>query len=171
MVGRSAIGKSSTINSLLGEEVAPVGKYRPQTTDAETYSNFHDEVAFHGVDTPGLRDELEEEGNKRCYLERIHKAERKIDCVWFVTKLVNPTVSGDEKRGIKLLKEAFGQEVWMLRRVSGNKNAATTLESSLIRSKHRGFRKLSYSTSMKDQFTVATSAKRLTKFWDRQRAR
>ncbi|WP_423250224.1 GTPase [Burkholderia multivorans] len=51
MVGRSAIGKSSTINSLLGEEVAPVGKYRPQTTDAETYSNFHDGVAFHGADT------------------------------------------------------------------------------------------------------------------------
>ncbi len=112
LIGRTGVGKSSTINSLLGEEVAPVGKYQPTTMDVDTYHHKHGELTYTILDTPGLCDDLPENGKDEEYLEKIKLKVKSVDSIWFVTKLDDSRIGADEKRGIKLISEALGNECW-----------------------------------------------------------
>jgi GTPase SAR1 family protein len=112
LVGRTGVGKSSTINSLMGQAVAPVGDYEPTTMEVKSYENEIGGVNFVVIDTPGLCDELEEKGNDYDYLERIRLNADRIDLMWFVTRLDDKRVSSDEKRGIKLISDAFKPKIW-----------------------------------------------------------
>jgi GTP-binding protein EngB required for normal cell division len=112
LAGRTGVGKSSTINSLLGAEVAPVGKFRPTTMSVATYAHEHGGLQYHIVDTPGLCDDLPEVGNDQRYLAAIRDVSAQADCLLFVTELDAARVSGDERRGIKILTEALGASVW-----------------------------------------------------------
>lgn len=112
LIGRTGVGKSSTINSLLGCDVAPVGHHEPETKDVRKYRYTVDGVTFDIVDTPGLCDSLPERGHDEDYLKKIKAEVSDIDCLWFVTELNASRVSGDELRAIQLIGEAFGKEVW-----------------------------------------------------------
>src|SRR5882757_6013657 len=62
-VGRTGVGKSSTINALMGKEVAPVGHFEPMTDSIEQYK-----VSLNGIpcvlaDTPGLCEEANDQSN------------------------------------------------------------------------------------------------------------
>jgi energy-coupling factor transporter ATP-binding protein EcfA2 len=112
LVGRTGVGKSSTVNSLMGVPVAPVGDYEPQTFAVEAYEAQAYGIRFRVVDTPGLCDDLEESGNDGEYLRRIVKNVTQLDCMLFVTKLPETRVTSDEKRAIKLITDALGTDVW-----------------------------------------------------------
>ena len=64
------------------------------------------------MDTPGLCDNLPERGYDEDYLKKIKAEVSGIDCLWFVTELNAPRVSGDELRAIQLINKAFGKEAW-----------------------------------------------------------
>lgn len=112
LVGRTGVGKSSTINSLLGKKVAPIGKYKPKTLQVKKYKHKHGNIKYSIYDTPGLCDELPEAGNDQNYLDQIKENIKDVDSIWFITKLDDSRVSQDEKRGIKLISEALGSERW-----------------------------------------------------------
>lgn len=112
LAGRTGVGKSSTINSLLGAQVAPVGKYRPTTMSVASYLHEHGGLPYQIVDTPGLCDDLPEVGNDDRYLAAIREASAQADCLLFVTELDAARVSSDERRGIHMLTEALGASVW-----------------------------------------------------------
>ncbi|MDJ0797493.1 MAG: 50S ribosome-binding GTPase [Calothrix sp. MO_167.B12] len=112
LAGRTGVGKSSTINSLMDKEVAPVGDYEPTTMTIEKYDNELNGVPFTIYDSPGLCDELEERKNDYTYINLMIEKIEKLDSMWFVTRLDDTRVSRDEKRGIKLISQAFGKEVW-----------------------------------------------------------
>ena len=57
-------------------------------------------------------DDLEELENDYKYLEMMRSQVKRIDCMWFVSRLDETRVTNDEKRGIKLISEAFGADVW-----------------------------------------------------------
>lgn len=112
LVGRTGVGKSSTINSLMGKEIAKVGDYEPTTMEVKSYDSEISGVKFTVIDTPGLCDDLEEAGNDYNYLELMRSNVNQIDSMWFVSRLDETRVTSDEKRGIKLISEAFGSKVW-----------------------------------------------------------
>lgn len=112
LAGRTGVGKSSTINSLIGKEVAPVGDYEATTMSVETYDSDVDGIKFTVIDTPGLCDDLEEVDNDDKYLGMIKNKINNFDCLWFVTRLDETRVSSDEKRGIKMISEALGADAW-----------------------------------------------------------
>lgn len=112
LIGRTGVGKSSTINSLVGSEVAASGKFEATTKDVEVFESIHEGVKYKIIDTPGLCDDLPEVGNDDLYLEKIKEHIDKIDIVWFVSELDATRVSSDEKRGIKLITNAFGGGIW-----------------------------------------------------------
>ncbi len=112
LVGRTRVGKSSTINSLLGEDIAPVGDFDPTTFEVKDYHCKHSGVKFTVYDTPGLCDGLEEEGKDIKYLKQIADNVKEFDCLWYVTPLDDPRVTGDELRAIKVLSKAFGSTIW-----------------------------------------------------------
>jgi hypothetical protein len=112
LVGRTGVGKSSSVNSLMDKEVAKVGDYVPTTMTIESFENEAFGMKFTIVDTPGLCDDLEEEGKDDIYLEKIRAQVPKIDCLWFVTRLDDTRVSSDEKRAIRLIPAGCGKDIW-----------------------------------------------------------
>ncbi|MEH2393607.1 MAG: GTPase [Nostoc sp.] len=112
LVGRTGVGKSSTINNLLDSQAAKVGDYEATTMSATLHTHEINGVKFAIVDTPGLCDELEEVGNDQQYLELINSKKTQMDSMLFVSRLDETRVSSDEKRGIKLISENLGTKVW-----------------------------------------------------------
>ena len=113
LIGRTGVGKSSTINSLIGANVAPVGDFDPCTADVTVHeTNLHGAIV-RVIDTPGLCDDLEEVGNDAKYIELMReKIPGAIDAVLFVSRLDDTRVDASEKRGLRLITEAFGEPFW-----------------------------------------------------------
>ncbi len=75
-------------------------------------TNTHDGVTFIIVDTPGLCDDLPEVGNDKRYLDLMKSQIQEIDSFWYVVPLDETRLTSDDRRGIKLISEAFGHKVW-----------------------------------------------------------
>ncbi|BAY73839.1 hypothetical protein NIES25_02470 [Nostoc linckia NIES-25] len=112
LVGRTGVGKSSTINSLMGEPICQIGNYDPTTMEVQSYEHEINGIKFTIIDTPGLCDDIPEKGNDQKYIELIRSKVKQIDSLCFVTRLDDSRVTSDEMRGIKLISEAFTREVW-----------------------------------------------------------
>lgn len=112
LVGRTGVGKSSTVNTLMGLTIAPVGDYEPTTMTVEEYDSEISGIQFKVIDTPGLCDDIEEAENDPKYLKDMRSKVKQIDSMWFVSRLDETRVTSDEKRGIKLISDALGSNVW-----------------------------------------------------------
>ncbi|MBW4641685.1 MAG: 50S ribosome-binding GTPase [Goleter apudmare HA4340-LM2] len=112
MVGRTGVGKSSTINSLFGEKIAPEGKYDPTTMEVKSYEHQINNIKFTIIDTPGLCDDIPESKNDEKYIKLIKRKVKQIDSLWFVTRLDESRVTRDEIQSIKIISEAFTVNVW-----------------------------------------------------------
>jgi small GTP-binding protein len=112
LLGKTGVGKSSTVNSLLNQEIAPVGKYDATTMEVQEYEHEINGVKCSIIDTPGLCDDIPEKGNNQKYIELIQNQVKQIDLLWFVTRLDDSRVGGDEKKGIQIISEAFTSKVW-----------------------------------------------------------
>lgn len=112
LVGRTRVGKSSTVNSLMGKPIAQVGHYEPTTMGVESYESEISGIDFTVIDTPGLCDDIEEEENDEKYLKMMRSKITQIDSIWFVSRLDETRVTANEKRGIKLISNAFTPKVW-----------------------------------------------------------
>jgi len=112
LVGRTGVGKSSTINQLIGQDIAPVGDFEPTTISVEEYRLPIENVKFVVYDTPGLCDDLPEKGNDEEYIRRIKNKIKTVDCMLYVTMLHDKRVRSDEIYGIDLITKTFGQHIW-----------------------------------------------------------
>ena len=112
MIGRTGVGKSSTVNRLLGKHIAPVGAFEVTTRSVERYPTELFGTKATVIDTPGLCDEIEEKGNDDKYLEEIKEKVSEVDCLFFVTQLNDRRVRRDEKDAIRLITKALGPNIW-----------------------------------------------------------
>lgn len=112
LVGRTGVGKSSTINTLLGVDWAPVGNHEPETAEIRAYEGKLGNAAVQVVDTPGFCDDHPDKGNDERYLREMEKYLGEIDLMLFVTTLDDTRVRADEIRALELLTGSFGPEIW-----------------------------------------------------------
>jgi len=111
IVGRTGTGKSSTINSLFGEEVAPVGGMIPVTSKVEFFDCEINDGTVRLYDTPGLCDSADM-SNDDAYIAAIKAVLPSIDLVVFITPLNETRVSRDERIALRSLSAAIGKELW-----------------------------------------------------------
>lgn len=132
LVGRTGVGKSSTINSLLRSKVAPVNDFRPETMEVKSYTHKLGMTDFEIIDTPGLCDDLEM-GTSEEYLNRIStkiQEVRQIDSMFFVSRLDEARLAGDEKRAIQMITKHLGKETW------NNSVIILTFAGNIVRDKY-----------------------------------
>lgn len=111
LVGRTGTGKSSTINSLLGREAAPVGGVIPVTNKVEHFDCPINDATIRLYDTPGLCDSAELSNDDE-YIGAIKGVLASIDLVLFVTPLNEARVSRDERIALRSLSAAIGRDLW-----------------------------------------------------------
>jgi len=111
LVGRTGTGKSSTINSLLGRDAAPVGGVIPVTNKVESFDCPINDAIIRLYDTPGLCDSAYL-SNDDAYIGAIKDVLTSIDLVLFVTPLNETRVSRDERIALRSLSAAIGKELW-----------------------------------------------------------
>jgi len=111
LVGRTGVGKSSTINSLMGEKVAEVGDSEPTTFEVAPYRLRKSGVDFMIWDTPGLCDALDN-ANDQQYMEQISARVDEVDCLWFVSRLDETRLSSDEQYALLLITNTLGADIW-----------------------------------------------------------
>jgi len=111
LVGRTGTGKSSTINSLLGREVAAVGGLIPVTNKIQCFDCPINDAVIRLYDTPGLCDSADM-SNDDAYIASIKATLPSIDLVLFITPLNETRVSRDERVALRSLSAAIGKHLW-----------------------------------------------------------
>ncbi|HEY9852521.1 MAG TPA: GTPase [Leptolyngbyaceae cyanobacterium] len=109
VVGRAGWGKSSTINSLLGEEKCKVDDDEPSTIEVSGFEFEMNGVKAKIFDTPGLCDGS---GNDQKYMQEIRQKIKNPDSMLYVNRLDETRITDNDKRGIKIISDALGAEVW-----------------------------------------------------------
>jgi predicted GTPase len=112
LIGRTGVGESSTVNTLLGRPVAKVSRYDVGTRGVEKYEPESSRIQFLVYDTPGLCDANPDKGNDKRYLEEMRSKVGKVDCSLFVTQLTETRVRPEEEDALRFITDAFGPTIW-----------------------------------------------------------
>ena len=110
VTGKTGQGKSTLINGLLGVKVAKEGAGAARcTTKVEVYKKEINDVPVVVFDSPGLQDNMSNEDE---YIKNMKKTCERLSLVLYCTKMTNTRLTDDDKKAMKKLTEAFGQEFW-----------------------------------------------------------
>ena len=112
IAGRTGVGKSSTINSILGAPVATVGHFEPTTAEIHFYSGLINSAPILVIDTPGFCDARSDRSNDSSYIALIKRLVSEIDLFLFITRLDDARVEASELDTLKLISDAFSREMW-----------------------------------------------------------
>ncbi|KAL6504993.1 hypothetical protein OROGR_024810 [Orobanche gracilis] len=114
VLGKSGVGKSATINSVLGEEKAPIDAFETGTDSVKEISGFVDGVEVRVVDTPGLRSSMLEQGVNRRILSSVKKFTKKTspDVVLYVDRLDAQTRDLNDLPLLKTVTSVLGSSIW-----------------------------------------------------------
>ena len=108
VAGRAGWGKSSTINSLIGQKLCEVNDNEPQTQDVTGFDFEMKGIKCTIFDTPGFCDGR---GNDDAYIDKIRDKVRQPDSMWYVSRL-DETRPEDDERVIKIISKALGNRPW-----------------------------------------------------------
>lgn len=114
VLGKSGVGKSATINSLFGEEKAPIDAFETGTTYAREISGSVDGVKIRVVDTPGLKSSVMEQGVNRSTLSSVKKFTKKStpDVVLYVDRLDAQSRDLNDLPLLKTVTGSLGSSIW-----------------------------------------------------------
>ncbi|KAL1558415.1 translocase of chloroplast 159, chloroplastic-like protein [Salvia divinorum] len=114
VIGKSGVGKSATINSLFGEEKAPIDACETGTAYPREMSGSVDGVKVRIVDTPGLKSSVMEQGINRSTLSSIKKFTKKStpDVVLYVDRLDAQSRDLNDLPLLKTVTSTLGSAIW-----------------------------------------------------------
>ena len=115
LCGRTGVGKSSLVNSLIGSEICDVGDPGGKTgfkrctaTVSKTIANICG-VIVNIFDSPGLQDGTNSDEE---YLEDMYSKCKDIDLVIYCVDMTIPRYTHDEIQATQLITNKFGTDFW-----------------------------------------------------------
>ncbi|PIN06682.1 Small monomeric GTPase [Handroanthus impetiginosus] len=114
VLGKSGVGKSATINSIFGEEKAPIDAFETGTVSVKEISGAVDGVKVRVFDTPGLKSSLMEQGFNRSILSSVKKFTKKspADVILYVDRLDAQTRDLNDLPLLRTVTSVFGSSIW-----------------------------------------------------------
>ncbi len=112
LVGRTEAGRMGPVNALLGEDVVTGDEPVPDMVRVTTYEREVAGIKFSIVDTPGFCDILVEDVKDYVCLARLQDGAPRFDGMWFVTSLLEDSISNGERRAIEMITQAYGRDAW-----------------------------------------------------------
>ncbi|XP_051131516.1 translocase of chloroplast 159, chloroplastic-like [Andrographis paniculata] len=114
VLGKSGVGKSATINSIFGEEKAPIDAFNTGTNTARDITGFVDGVKVRLIDTPGLKTSAMEQSFNRAVLSSVKKLTSKspIDVLLYVDRLDAQTRDLNDLPLLKTIAGVLGPSIW-----------------------------------------------------------
>ncbi|KAK1274564.1 Translocase of chloroplast 34 [Acorus gramineus] len=111
VMGKGGVGKSSTVNSILGERVASVSAFQSEGLRPVLYSRSTAGFTLNIIDTPGIIEggyvnENAVEVIKRFLLNKT------IDILLYVERLDSYRVDNLDRQVIKAITDSFGKGIW-----------------------------------------------------------
>ncbi|CAN6480592.1 unnamed protein product [Victoria cruziana] len=111
VMGKGGVGKSSTVNSILGERVATVSAFQTEALRPMMCSRTRAGFTLNVIDTPGL---IEGGYVNEHALEIIKRflLNKTIDVLLYVDRLDSYRVDNLDRQVVKAITEAFGIDLW-----------------------------------------------------------
>ncbi|PRQ26353.1 putative small monomeric GTPase [Rosa chinensis] len=114
VLGKTGVGKSATINSIFGEEKAPIYAFGPATTTVKEIVGVVDGIKIRVFDTPGLKSAAMEQNVNRKILSSVQKFTKKCppDIVLYVDRLDTQSRDLNDVPVLRSITSAFGPSIW-----------------------------------------------------------
>lgn len=111
LLGKGGVGKSSTVNSLVGERVVNVSAFQSEAMRPQVVARAHSGVTLTFIDTPTL---IEAGGINDTSLHIVKRAllDRTIDVLLYVDRLDGYRVDTLDRQVVHAITEAFGRKIW-----------------------------------------------------------
>ena len=113
VAGQTGVGKSETVNSLFGEQVAETNEFKAETKEVTPYDGTYNKVNYTIYDTPGLGEwNNHEEDLDEQYLSLMREQCPSPDVLWYVRKLTDGRVTQKDAECLELIRQTFGDTIW-----------------------------------------------------------
>ncbi|CAM6065019.1 unnamed protein product [Sphagnum tenellum] len=113
VLGKGGVGKSSTVNSLIGERVAVISAFQSETTRPIQCARSRAGFTLNIIDTPGLV-----EGgcvnDQALDIIRRFLLNKTIDVMLYVDRLDGYRVDNLDKQVIRAITQSFGSQIWRI---------------------------------------------------------
>ncbi|KAI4340808.1 hypothetical protein MLD38_025610 [Melastoma candidum] len=112
VVGKGGVGKSSTVNSILGERALPVGAFQSETQRPVMVSRSTAGFTLNVVDTPGLVEGGYVNGRMVETIKSRFLLNKTVDILLYVDRLDTYRVDSLDKQVVQAITESFGKDIW-----------------------------------------------------------
>ncbi|KAM3281933.1 translocase of chloroplast 34, chloroplastic [Capsicum chacoense] len=111
VMGKGGVGKSSTVNSILGERAVTVSAFQSEIPRPVMVSRSWEEFTLNIIDTPGLVEGGYVNDQALDLIKRF-LLNKTIDVLLYVDRLDSYRVDNLDRQVVKAITDSFGKEIW-----------------------------------------------------------
>lgn len=114
LIGKTGVGKSSTINSIFDQSIVPTNAFQPATEQIQEITRTIKGISVTIIDTPGLSPSCQHQKKNRKILLKVWRYIKNSppDVVLYLERLDDTNRGCTDHRLVKLISDVFGTSIW-----------------------------------------------------------